>query len=200
MPTAVFDFDGTLAYMPSSLVWALKIPLVKKFLFAPMYLFEKLTGKSAYQKKVFEWLVGTDVGETVERMKRVPAVPEGVRYFKELDAKGFRMVVMSYSPATFINVWMQAQGLSADLICPDFVVSRGKIKAVSDDDVTQLYLEDTKNAKKKIAEMLNIHPSVSVGDNKKRDAVGGKYKGIKELQTRYKSKPIQVFKNLDKIF
>lgn len=200
MPTAVFDFDGTLAYMPSSLVWAMKVPLLKKFMFVPLYLFEKLTGRSSYQKKVFEWLVGTEVGETLERMKHVPPVPEGVRYFKELSSKGYRIVVMSYSPALFVNAWLEAQGLAADVICPDFVVSRGKIKAVADDEVTRLYLRDTLGAKQKVARMLNLQPSISVGDNRKRDFVGGKYKSIRELQERYRSKPVQVIKNLDKMF
>ena len=61
----------------------------------------------------FEWLVGTEVGETLQRMKRVPPVPEGLRYFKELDLKGYRLVVMSYSPGIFVESWLQAHELSA---------------------------------------------------------------------------------------
>ena len=200
MPTAVFDFDGTLAYMPSSLVWALEIPLLKKFLLLPLIVFEKLTGRSAYQKKVFEWLVGTPVSRSLRRMAGVPPVPEGLRYFKELASKGYRMVVMSYSRAIFVDAWLQAQGLSADVICPDFIVSRGKIEAVSDDEVTRIYLDEPKDAKRKVAEILNLRPEISVGDSRSRDHVGGKYRDIKELQAKYRSKAAQIAGNLHKVF
>jgi phosphoserine phosphatase len=199
MPTAVFDFDGTLAYMPSSLVWALKVPLFKKLTFPLLFVFEKLTGKSSYQKKIFEWLVGTEVGETLQRMKRVPPVPEGLRYFRELASKGYRLVVMSYSPALFVESWLQEHGLSADVICPDFEVSRGRIKSISDGEVTRIYLEEPRSAKKKIAGMLNLHSSISVGDNRRRDDIGGKYVDIKTLQEKYRAKPVQIINNLNKI-
>lgn len=201
MPTAVFDFDGTLAYMPSALAWAREIPFHKRYLFFPLlYVFEKLTGVPAYQRAAFDWLVGTDVGPAMRRMASLPAVPGGVDYFRELQSKGYRMVVMSFSPDVFVEAWLNAKGLSADVICPGLEVRRGRVEGVSGDRITRIYMDEPKHAKRNVIEMLNMHPRISVGDNRKRDDLNGEYRDIRELEPNYKGRVRQVLGNLNKIF
>lgn len=200
MPTAVFDFDGTLVYVPSALAWSKGIPAHKRLLFfPPLYVFEKLTGRPTYQRAALEWLVGTEVGPAMRRVASLPAVPGGVDYFRELQGKGYRMVVMSFSPDVFVEAWLNAKGLSADVICPGLDVHRGVVEGVSDDKVTRTYLDEPRDAKRKVVDMLNIHPRVSVGDNPKRDKLDGEYRDIRELEPGYKGRVRQALGNLDKI-
>ena len=89
------------------------------------------------------------------------------------------MIVMSYSPGIFVQSWLDAHELSAELICPDFDVSQGIVKSISKDEVTDIYLNQPKAAKRDVINMLNIMPSVSVGDNHKRDVLCDNYKKIR---------------------
>ncbi|MBR9690016.1 MAG: haloacid dehalogenase-like hydrolase [Candidatus Altiarchaeota archaeon] len=200
MAIAIFDFDGTLVYAPSSLVWSRSASILNRLSFPLLWLIERVTGISIYQKKVFEWLVGKNIKESLKKIKGLPPVPEGLKYFKELSDKGYRMIVMSYSPGIFVQSWLDAYGLSAELICPDFDVSRGVVTAISNDEVTDIYLNQPKAAKRDVIGMLNIMPSVSVGDNHKRDVLCDNYKKIQKLQPKYKGKVRQVLSNLRKIF
>ncbi|MBR9680768.1 MAG: haloacid dehalogenase-like hydrolase [Candidatus Altiarchaeota archaeon] len=200
MAIAIFDFDGTLVYMPSSLVWSKKMPLLKKLMFPFLYIFEKITGKSLYQKKAFEWMVGLDIRSTLIDMAKLPAVPKGLKYFKELSERGYRMIVMSYSPGVVIQPWLDYHGLNAEVICPDFDVYDGVVQNISTDEITQIYMQQPKYAKTDIIKMLNVLPEVSVGDNPKRDVLCSNYKPIQELQPKYKTKLSQVLSNLNKIF
>jgi phosphoserine phosphatase len=199
MPTAIFDFDGTLVYAPSSLAWAGGISLVHKMMVPPLYVFEKLTGSPAFQRSAFEWLVGQDVRPAIERVRGLPPVPGGLDYFRHLSKRGYRMVVMSFSPGIFVDAWLNEQGLSADVICPELDVERNEVVAVSQDDVTQAYLADPTHAKRKVVDMLNIRPAVSVGDNPKRDSLNGRYKDIRELEPGYRGRVRQLLANLDKV-
>ena len=83
MKIAVFDFDGTLVYSPSSLVWTRDVSIFKRVLFPFTYLFEKITKKSSYQKKAFEWLVGLNLSKTVKVLNDLPEVPNVVKKFQE---------------------------------------------------------------------------------------------------------------------
>ena len=200
MAIAIFDFDGTLVYMPSSLVWSKEMSFFKKLIFPFLWILEKLTGKSIYQTKAFEWMVGKDIHSTLLDMTKLPPVPKGFEYFKELSDKGYRMIVMSYSPGVMIQPWLDYHGLNAELICPDFDVRNGVIQNISTDEVTQIYMEQPKHAKRDIIKMLNVLPEVSVGDNPKRDVLCSNYKPIQKLQPKYKSKLNQVLSNLKIIF
>gem|GEM_PF-3467088 len=196
MAIAIFDFDGTLAYLPSSLVWSKEMSVFKKLLFPFLYILEKLTGKSLCQKKAFEWMVGKSVKKTLEDMKKIPAVPKGLEYFKGLQSRGYRMIVMSYSPGIFIQSWLDANNLDAEVICPDFDVKNGIIEKISEDEVTKTYIDQPRRAKRDIIDMLNIVPEVSVGDNSKRDVLCANYKPVQKLQPHYKNKISQILSNL----
>jgi phosphoserine phosphatase len=191
MRAAVFDFDGTLVYAPSSLVWTAGFSFWKKLSFLPLYIFEKLTGKSLYQKKAFDWLVGQDIKKTTEEVKALPPVNGGVKKFKELSRAGYRMIVMSFSPGYFIRAWLKAKNLRAEVICPDIVVKSGIVKKISPDYVTRMFLEHPVEAKKKVVKKIRIKPAVCVGDNHRRDALCNNYIDIVRLEPNYKNKIIQ---------
>ena len=194
MPLAVFDFDGTLVYRPSSLVWAGGISWLRKLQIPFLYVFEKLTGIPTYQRKVFEWLVGLDVLETAERMKRLPPVPSVVEYFRELSSQGYQIIVMSYSPGFFVNAWLDANGLSADVYCPDIVVKRGEVKSLANDWATNLFLAEPKGAKLKALQKRGLAADVCVGDNRRRDAICDNYVDVRKLQKWYTPKFLQAIK------
>ena len=194
MPLAVFDFDGTLVYRPSSLVWANGIPFLKKIRIPFLYLLEKITGRPIYQRKVFEWLVGLDITVEAERMKSLPPVPKVVEYFQELASQGYQMIVISYSPGFFVKAWMDAHGLSADIYCPDIVVADGVVKGLATDWVTGLFLAEPRGAKMAALDKRGLTPDVSVGDNRRRDAVCDNYVDVRKIQRRYTHKIIQAVK------
>lgn len=194
MPTAVFDFDGTLVYAPSSVYWTWGVPLWQKSTFPFLYVFEKLTGKSLYQKKAFEWLVGRDVTSALAKVRSLPPVPAGISKFKEFQNDGYKMVVMSYSPATFVKAWLDEKKLSAEVICPDVEVSSGLVKGLSEDWVTDTFTEKPRDAKKRVLSHKKINPDVCVGDNRSRDAVCDNYLDIRELQPNYRNKLLQILK------
>jgi len=192
MKIAVFDFDGTLVYAPSSLIWTRDVPIFKRIFFPFTYLLEKLTKKSSYQKRAFEWLIGLRVSETAKVLNKLSEVTSGVKKFKEFQSKGYRIIVMSFSPAFFIKKWLKAHGLKAEVICPDIIVNKkGVVEKVSDDWVTEMYLKETVYAKKLVLEKLHISPFVSVGDNTIRDKLCDNYIDITKLQPNYKHKIIQ---------
>jgi phosphoserine phosphatase len=191
MRVAVFDFDGTLVYSPSSLVWTSGLSFCKKMAFPMLYVFEKITGKSLYQKKAFEWLVGKDVRKIAETLKELPEVKGGVKKFRELSKSGHRMIVMSFSPGYFVRAWLNAKGLEAEVICPDIVVESGIVKKVSEDYVTEMFIEHPIEAKRKVLEKKKIKPDVCVGDSYRRDAVCGNYIDIAKLEPNYQNTIIQ---------
>ena len=188
MPTAVFDFDETLIYLPSALIWSRKIGLIKKLQIPLLFMLGKLDGVPSYHEKAFEWLVGKDVSETIDQIKNLSPVPGGVTYFQQLSAQGYKMIVMSYSPGVFVGSWLTANGLEAELICPNFIVSANRLQMVSEDPVTQIYLKDLNNAKAKVLEKLNITPDICVGDNERRDGLCDRYVDIRSLEPNYKNK------------
>ena len=201
MPTAIFDFDETLIYLPSALIWSKKIGLKKKLQIPMQFVLGKLDGLPGVHEKAFEWMVGKDVSETIDRMKNLPPVPGGVAYFKELSDQGYKIIVMSYSPGVFVSPWLNINGLNAEIICPDFVMSAKVLQMVSDDPVTQIYLKEPRNAKAKVLAKMNIKPDICVGDNKRRDGLCDKYVDIRKLEPKYyKNKIQQALKNLELFF
>jgi len=194
MPLAVFDFDGTLVYRPSSLVWANGISFLKKIQIPFLYALEILTGKPIYQRKVFEWLVGLDVTSATEKMKSLPPVPKVVEYFQELSSQGYQMIVISYSPGFFVKAWMDAHKLSADIYCPDIVVVDGVVKNLATDWVTNLFLAEPRGAKMAALDKRGLTPDVAVGDNRRRDAVCDNYIDVRKIQRRYTHKILQIVK------
>lgn len=191
MRAAVFDFDGTLVYAPSSLVWTEGFSVWKKMAFPFLYIFEKITGKSLYQKKAFDWLVGQDIKKVTEKVKTLPPVNGGVEKFRELSRSGYKMIVMSFSPGYFIQAWLNAKKLKAKVICPDIVVESGRVKKVSSDYVTRMFIDHPIEAKKKVLEKMKIKPAVSVGDSYRRDAVCKNYIDIVALEPNYRNKILQ---------
>ena len=199
MSTAVFDFDETLIYLPSALIWSKKIDLKKKLQIPLLFILGKLDGAPNFHQKAFEWMVGKDISETIDEMKNLPPVPGGVTYFSELFAQGYKMIVMSYSPGIFVSSWLTANGLKAELLCPNFVMSANMLQMVSNDPVTKIYLKERHNAKAKVLKKMNIKPDICVGDNKRRDGLCDKYLDIRNLEPNYKNKFQQVLHNLDLI-
>ena len=192
MKVAVFDFDGTLVYAPSALIWTRDIPFFKRLWFPFAYFWEKLTKKSAYQKKAFEWLVGLSVFETAKVLSELSEVTSVMKKFQEVQSKGYRVIVMSFSPAFFVKKWLGAHGLKAEVICPDIIVNKkGIVEKISEDWVTKIYLNEPIYAKKKVLEKLHISPFVSVGDNTTRDKVCDNYIDVKKFQLNYKHKIVQ---------
>lgn len=197
MPTAVFDFDETLVYLPSAIVWSREIAFKNKLQLTLLFILEKLTGVQWYHEKVLQCMVGKDVSETIDQMKALPPVPGGVNYFRQLCANGYKMIVMSYSPGVFVSPWLTANGLNAELICPDFVMSANMLQMVSEDPVTQIYLKESHDAKAKVLAKMNIEPDICVGNNERRDGLCDKYVDIRSLEPKYKSKIQQVLQNLN---
>jgi phosphoserine phosphatase len=200
MPTAVFDFDETLVYLPSALIWSRKIPLQKKLQFPFLFFVEKIFGVPWYHGKTFEWLIGKDVSETIDRMRNLPPVPGGVAFFRQVSAQGYKMIVMSYSPGVFVNSWLSANGLEAELICPNFIMTDSVVQDVSGDPVTQSYLKEPKDAKARVLAKMGIKPDICVGDNRRRDGLCDKYVDIRDLEPQYKHKIRQVVQNLTKFY
>jgi len=200
MPTAVFDFDETLIYLPSALIWSKKIDLKKKLQIPLLFILGKFDGVPRYHEKAFEWMVGKHVYETIDQMKNLPPVPGGVNYFRQLSAQGYKMIVMSYSPGVFVSPWLTANGLKAELICPNFIMSANMLQMVSEDPVTQIYLKEPHNAKAKVLAKMNIKPDICVGNNKRQDGLCDKYLDIRNLEPNYKNKIQQVLHNLELFF
>ena len=193
MKIAVFDFDGTLCYAPSSVFWTSDIPFFKRVSLLFDYLHEKTTKHPKYQKKAFEYIVGTDAKKIIKRIKKLPAVPKGIEKLNELKKEDYRIIVMSFSPASFVSAWLDEKGIEAEVICPDILIDdSGKIKGVSEDWVTKIFLEDIIHAKKTVLKKYNILPSISVGDNTKRDKVCEEYIDIRKYQKPYKNKIFQI--------
>ncbi len=193
MKVAIFDFDGTLVYAPSSIIWTKEIPFIKRLFFPFAFLWEKLSKKSSYQKKAFEWLVGLRVSETAKDLCELSEVTKVVEKFHELQSKKYRVIVMSFSPAFFVKKWLGSHGLKAEVICPDIIVNKkGVVEKVSDDWVTKIYLKEPIYAKKIVLEKLHISPFVSIGDNTIRDKLCDNYIDVKKFQPNYKHKIIQV--------
>jgi hypothetical protein len=143
-------------------------------------------------------MVGKDVSETIDRMKNLAPVPGGVSYFRQLSVRGYKMIVMSYSPTVFVSPWLTANGLDAELICPNFVMSANLLHMVSQDPVTQIYLKEPHDAKAKALAKMNIKPDICVGDNKRRDGACDKYVDIRKLEPEYyKNKIQQALHNLE---
>ena len=201
MPTAIFDFDETLIYLPSALIWSKKIGLKKKLQIPLLFVLGKLDGVPGFHEKAFEWMVGKDVSETIGRIKNLPPVTGGVTYFRQLSVQGYKMIVMSYSPRVFVSPWLTANGLYAELICPNFVMSANMVQMVSEDPVTQIYLKEPHNTKAKVLAKMNIKPDICVGDNKRRDGPCDKYVDIRKLEPKYyKYKIQQALHNLELFF
>jgi phosphoserine phosphatase len=200
MPTAVFDFDETLIYLPSALIWSRKIGLIKKLQIPLLYLLGKLDGVPSCHEKAFEWLVGKDISETIDQIKDLPPVPGGVTYFQQLAAQGYKMIVMSYSPGVFVAPWLSANGLKAQLLCPNLIVSNSMLRRVSQDPVTQIYLKEPNNAKAKVLAKLHITPDICVGDNERRDGLCDQYVDIRSLEPNYKNRIQRHYKIWDFFF
>ena len=197
MPTAVFDFDETLIYLPSALIWSKKMGLKKKLQIPLLFILGRLDGVPNLHEKAFEWMVGKDVSETIDQMKNLPPVPGGVTYFRELSARGYKMIVMSYSPGVFVSSWLNANNLKAELLCPNFVMSANMLEMVSKDPVTQIYLKDPHNAKAEVLAQMSIKPDICVGDNERRDSLCDYYVDIRKLEPNYKSKIQQAWQHLE---
>jgi phosphoserine phosphatase len=200
MPTAVFDFDETLVYLPSALIWSRMIPLQKKLQFPFLFFIEKIFRVPWYHGKTFEWMVGKDLSKTIERMRSLPPVPGGVAFFRQVSVQGYKMIVMSYSPGVFVSSWLSANGLKAELICPNFVMTGSVVQDVSGDPVTQAYLKEPKDAKARVLAKMGIKPDICVGDNRRRDGLCDKYVDVRDLEPRYKHKIRQIVENLDRFF
>jgi hypothetical protein len=150
MPVAIFDFDETLVCLPSGLVWSRSIPFTKRILFPILFLIEKYSGASVYHRKLFDWLIGSDISTSIARMNILPPAANGVSFFNKLSADGYKMIVMSYSPGVFVESWLAAYHLSAEITCPSLIISEGLVRKVSDDPVTEIYLRKPDGAKAKI--------------------------------------------------
>jgi phosphoserine phosphatase len=200
MKTAVFDFDETLVCLPSGVIWSRPISFSRKIMFPFLYLFGKLSGVIVYHQKVFEWLIGSDVSRMIDRMNILPPVAGGLAFFKTLHANGYKIIVMSYTPGVFVNSWLAAYDLNAEIICPKLNISNGKVQNISDDSVTQIYLKYPKSAKMKILADLDIKPHICVGDNRRRDAVCDKFIDIRKLEPRYKSRVLRCLENSNIIY
>ena len=198
MPTAVFDFNETLVYLPSILIWSRKIPFQKKVLLPFGFIVEKLFGIPWYPENVLECLRGKDLLRTIERMKNLPSVPGGVTYFRSLSDRGYKITVMSYSPGVFVNSWLSANRLEAQLICPNLVISDGVVQDISKDPVTKIYTEEPNCAKAIVLAKMNIRPDICVGDDERRDRVCDQYVNIRELEPNYKNKFQLAFQDIDK--
>jgi phosphoserine phosphatase len=200
MRTAVFDFDETLVYLHSALIWSKHIHLRNILKIPKLLMLGKFNGALGYHRKAFEWMVGKDVSRTIETMKSLPPIPGAVNYFRQLSARGYKMIVMSYSPGVFVSPWLAANGLESELICPDFVVKANMLKTISNDPVTRTYLAELDRAKAKVLSDLDIRPDICVGDNARRDRMCDQYIDIRNLEPGYHNIIKRTLRGLEHVF
>ncbi len=177
MSVAVFDFDGTLAYS-STLTWLRPVPLPLRLFLLLTYPITRIVAPGFFQRRAFEYLTGRRLN--LAEIRRRPPVEAGLNYLRELESKGYRIIVMSFSPGIVVREWLQAHGVEAEVICPELVVKRGRVVGVADDEFTQIFLSEPVEAKRLILEKLNLKPDISVGDTHK-DIVGEKHFHVSEL-------------------
>ena len=77
MRTAVFDFDETLVYLHSALIWSKHIHLRNILKIPKLLMLGKFNGAPGYHRKAFEWMVGKDVSRTIETRSRCAGTPAG---------------------------------------------------------------------------------------------------------------------------
>ncbi|MBR9680181.1 MAG: hypothetical protein GOU99_03985 [Candidatus Altiarchaeota archaeon] len=175
MKIVVFDFDNTLTKERGTPRFKWLVKRTALFTLPIWWLFEKLTHKPVFHRKMIQALKGVQLGkllDTSEKLKERSAVLHLMKIFNQ---KGYRIIVLSYNFKPVIENYLLKRGIEPEIYAPSLIIVNGEIVGYSDDWVTQAYLDEPRNAKRVILKKLNIVPNIAVGDNKKRDDLGAYY-------------------------
>jgi len=184
---AVFDFDGTLCYGISMMLLAPRpsFPARLNLLFS--FFLTRVTGRDYYGESMEGLMRGLKLEEVLEKALSLPPVEGAVRFARELQQRGYRLIVISYTAKELIEAYLKKVGIKAEVYARQLIVKNGRIEGYRRDWVYEALL-DAKHGKRKIVERLGIQPELCVGDHRERDRLCDNYIDVRELEEDYMPK------------
>ncbi len=175
---AVFDFDGTISDVFSSFLIFRHLNIFQIMKIGTSLVWEKLTGRGDYQRKLVEILKGMKRETLVDIGKHMPEIEASMELLRKLQEFGHEVLIISYGLKPVIESFFEHRGVKVEVIAIDLEFEDGKVKGPADDSMTQLLLADPHYAKQRIVRLKKLKPEFSVGDSEKRDKFSRHYLAV----------------------